>query len=197
MQPERRAEVTRRTKESEVSVRLVLDGRARALVRTGIGLLDHLLESLAVHAGFDLELRAEGDLHVDPHHTMEDVAIVLGQALAQALASGPRPERFGDATVPMDESLASAAVDCSGRGVAVLNLDLPGPGDDGVPSSLFEHFLDSLARSSGVNLHLAAGGRDRHHVLEATFKALARALRQAVRVDEGPGPRRTSTKELP
>lgn len=187
----------RRTRESEVSVTLILDGQGQASVSTGIGLLDHLLESLAVHAGFDLDLQARGDTHVDPHHTMEDVAIALGTALAQALGSGPPPERFGDATVPMDESLASAAVDCSGRGVAVLNLDLPAPGVEGIPSSLFEHFLDSLARASGVNLHLAAGGRDLHHALEATFKALARALRQAVRVEPDRIARRASTKELP
>ena len=164
-----------------MAVGLQLDGSGQIRVATGVGFLDHMLHTLALHAGLDLEVEATGDLGVDAHHTVEDVAIALGEALSRCLADSPGIERFGDAVVPMDESLAWAAVDCSGRGLGLVDLGLHGPEVGGLPPSLVVHFLETLARTSGITLHLTARGRDDHHLCEAAFKALARALRQALR----------------
>lgn len=183
MGAERRAERRRATRETEVAVRLCLDGSGVARVATGIGILDHMLESLALHSRFDLEVTARGDLSVDPHHTVEDVALVLGLAIADALGDRAGIERFGHAEVPMDDSLASAAVDCGGRAFCAARITFPGPAVGGLPTSLLGHFFESLCRSSGITLHLSGHGRDDHHLAEAAFKALARALRQAVRRD--------------
>ncbi len=192
--PGREAIRRRTTRETEVSVRLELDGQGSADVATGIPFLDHLLQALAFHARFDLALKAKGDLEVDAHHTVEDVAIVLGEALGATLGDRAGIQRFGDAVVPLDESRAQVAVDCGGRGYAVIDLPLRGTAIGALPTSLVSHFLETLALRSGIALHAWAQGQDDHHLAEATFKALARALRQAVGRDTTLEGRAASTK---
>ena len=183
----RRARMQRTTSESDIRVELDLDGTGRAEIATGIGFLDHMLTALARHALFDLHLRAEGDLHIDFHHTTEDVGIVLGQALAQALGDKRGVRRYGQASVPMDEALVEAAVDLSGRPYFVHaepeNMT-PMIGPD-YPTSLTKHVLESFAFNARISLHVRVlyAGRDAHHIVEAQFKALARALRVAVALD--------------
>ena len=191
---ERSALRERRTKETDVSVRLDLDGSGNAEVATGVAFLDHLLRALAVHARFDLVVKARGDLEVDAHHTVEDVALVLGEALAAALGDRAGIARFGDATVPLDESRATVAVDCGGRGYALIDLPLLGVMMGTLPATLVAHFLETFALRGGVTLHAIASGRDDHHLAEATFKALARALRQACATDPELHGRSASTK---
>jgi histidinol-phosphate aminotransferase/imidazoleglycerol-phosphate dehydratase/histidinol-phosphatase len=174
----RRVRHVRSTAETRVRVRLALDGASRVRVATGAGLYDHFLEQLAFHAGFDLVLEAAGDLETGEHHTAEDAAIALGEALDRALGDRRGIARFGDAVVPMDEALARAAVDLGGRAAAELRLELD-PG-------LADHVLRSLAQAARAGLHVEAEGRDPHHVAEAAFKAVGRALRTAVRA-EGAG----------
>ncbi len=183
----RRGKVDRRTRETDVTVELGLDGSGRAEVRTGIGFYDHLLASLAHHALFDLTVSAEGDLEVDEHHTVEDVALVLGESLAQALGDRTGIQRFGDGSVPMDESLATAVVDVGGRPFAVVELPFRAERAGGLPLQLVEHALGSFARTAGITLHIRGSGRNDHHLAEAAFKALGRALRDACATD----PRRT------
>ena len=177
---DRRVSVTRQTRETEVTITLDLDGSGTAAVTTGVGFYDHLLSSLAVHGLFDLEVRTSGDLQVDEHHTVEDVALVLGAAVGEALGDRAGIARFGEATVPMDEALASAVVDVGGRPYAVLDVPFRGERVGTLPTQLVEHALEAFARAAGVTLHLRARGRNDHHVAEAAFKALARALRAAV-----------------
>ncbi len=179
----RRVTVSRRTRETDVTLTLDLDGTGTADVRTGVGFYDHLLGSFAQHGLFDLEIRVAGDLEVDEHHTVEDVALVLGGALAEALGDRAGIARFGDAAVPMDEALATAVVDVGGRPYAVLDLPFRGERIGALPTQLVEHALEAFARTSGLTLHLRASGRNDHHVAEAAFKALARALRVAVTAD--------------
>lgn len=179
----RRATVARRTRETEVSVTIDLDGSGTTDVATGIGFYDHLLSSLGHHALFDLEIRASGDLHVDEHHTVEDVALVLGSALGEALGDRAGIRRFGEGQAPMDESLAAAVVDLSGRPYAVVDLPFRGERVGELPLQLVEHALESFARTAGATLHLRATGRNDHHLAEAAFKALARALREACELD--------------
>ena len=180
----RRAERTRETKETKIRVELDLDGLGRAEVNTGVGFFDHLLSSLAHHALFDLTVEATGDLHVDEHHTVEDVSLVFGEALAAALGDRAGIVRFGEASVPMDEAIATAVVDISGRPYAVLDIPFRADRIGTLPSQLVDHALESFARTAGLTLHLRASGRNDHHVAEAAFKALARALRAAVALDE-------------
>ena len=180
---ERSAARQRQTKETDVAVRLSLDGSGNAEVATGVAFLDHLLRALAMHARFDLEVKARGDLEVDAHHAVEDVALVLGEALAEALGDRSGIARFGDAIVPLDESRATVALDCGGRGYAMIDVPLRGVMIGSLPATLVPHFLETFALSGGVTLHVIASGRDDHHLAEATFKALARALRQACAVD--------------
>ncbi|HYM49163.1 MAG TPA: imidazoleglycerol-phosphate dehydratase HisB [Candidatus Limnocylindrales bacterium] len=191
---ERSAHRTRRTKETEVSVRLRLDGSGTGDVATGVPFLDHLLRALAMHARFDLEVKARGDLEVDAHHTVEDVAIVLGETLAEALGDRAGIARFGHASVPLDESLATVALDCGGRSYARIELPLQGPTIGSLPATLVPHFLETFAGSGGMTLHLTASGRDDHHLAEAAFKALARALRQGCAIDPTLRGRSASTK---
>lgn len=194
MPAERSAFRHRQTRETDVSVRLNLDGDNTAEIATGVPFLDHLLLALAVHARFDLDVRARGDLEVDAHHTVEDVAIVLGEALAEALGDRSGIARFGDAIVPLDESRATVALDCGGRGYAMIDVPLRGVMIGSLPANLVPHFLETFALRGGVTLHVIASGRDDHHVAEATFKALARALRQACAVDPALRDRILSTK---
>ncbi len=184
---DRRATVSRTTRETEITISLVLDGTGRAEIATGIGFLDHLLGSLAHHGLFDLEIRATGDLHVDEHHTVEDVALVLGSAFAEALGDRAGIRRFGDSAVPMDEALATAVIDVGGRPYAVIDLPFRGERAGGLPLQLVDHALEAFARTSGATLHLRGSGRNDHHLAEAAFKALGRALRVACE----PDPRRT------
>jgi imidazoleglycerol-phosphate dehydratase len=190
----RSASRQRRTNETAVTVRLVLDGSGTSQVSTGVPFLDHLLRALARHARFDLEVKATGDLEVDAHHTVEDVALVLGETFGEALGDRNDIARFGDATVPLDEARGMVAVDCGGRGYAVVDLPLQAPYIGSLPASLLPHFLETLAVRGGLTLHAVASGRDGHHVAEATFKALARALHQACAVDPSLTGRGPSTK---
>jgi imidazoleglycerol-phosphate dehydratase len=180
---ERRVSVTRRTRETDIAVTLDLDGSGAASVATGIGFYDHLLTSFAHHGVFDLEVRAAGDIEVDEHHTVEDVAMVLGRALAEALGERAGIARFGEASVPMDEALATAVVDVGGRPYAVIDIPFRAERVGALSTQLVEHALDAFSRTAGVTLHLHATGRNDHHVAEAAFKALARALRAAVALD--------------
>jgi imidazoleglycerol-phosphate dehydratase len=180
---ERRATVQRQTRETDVTVRLVLDGTGSTNVATGIGFYDHLLSSLGHHGLFDLEIRAKGDLHVDEHHTVEDVALVLGSAFAEALGDRAGIRRFGDAAVPMDESLATAVVDVGGRPFAVVDLPFRTERVGALPLQLVEHAIEAFARSAGATVNLRGSGRNDHHLAEAAFKALGRALREACERD--------------
>jgi imidazoleglycerol-phosphate dehydratase len=179
----RRVTVSRRTRETDITLTLDLDGTGATDVRTGVGFYDHLLGSLAHHGLFDLAVGATGDLEVDEHHTVEDVALVLGAALAEALGDRAGIGRFGEATVPMDEALATAVVDAGGRPYAVLDIPFRGQQVGALPTQLVEHALEAFARAAGLTLHLRASGRNDHHVAEASFKALGRALRVAVAAD--------------
>jgi imidazoleglycerol-phosphate dehydratase len=183
----RRVRVRRRTRETEVTIVLDLDGTGAASVETGVGFYDHLLSSLAHHGLFDVEIRATGDLHVDEHHTVEDVALVLGSAFAEALGDRAGIRRFGDSAVPMDESVASAVIDVGGRPYAVIDLPFRGERVGALPLQLVEHALEAFARTAGATLHLRGSGRNDHHLAEAAFKALGRALRSACE----PDPRRS------
>lgn len=183
----RRVVVSRRTRETTVEVSLDLDGSGACTVETGIGFYDHLLTSFGHHGLFDLAIRASGDLAVDEHHTVEDVALVLGAAFGEALGERAGVVRFGDVTVPMDESLATAVVDVGGRPYAVVDLPFRGLQAGALPLQLVEHALESFARAAGVTLHVRGSGRNDHHLAEAAFKALGRAMRAACE----PDPRRT------
>lgn len=180
----RHARIERTTKESSVMVDLEVDGTGHGDVQTGVGFFDHMLETLAKHGGFDLQVRTTGDLHVDSHHTVEDTAIAFGQALKQALGDKAGIRRFGDALVPIDESLAQVAVDLSGRPYLVHEepqiVELIGTYD----TTLTRHIWESIVASAQIALHVRVlHGRNAHHVVEAQFKAVARALRDAVMLD--------------
>jgi len=180
----RRVRLARKTRETDVRVSLELDGRGRARVATGIGFLDHMLTALAVHSGFDLRVACRGDLHVDAHHSVEDVGIVLGDALRQALGDRRGITRFGHAYVPLDEALARSVVDLSGRAALHYGVAFKARNVGAMPTELFEDFFWALADHGRLNLHLdLLHGRNAHHVAEALFKATARALRMAVALD--------------
>jgi len=191
----RTAHISRRTGETQIEVTLDLDGTGRSHIATGVGFYDHMLTALSKHSLIDLDVSATGDLEIDGHHTIEDVAIALGQALAQALGDKAGIRRFGDALVPLDEALAQCVVDVAGRGYAVVSGEPEGMayvriGGEGVPyaGSMTRHVVESLAANAGLCVHLRLlAGRDPHHIVEAQYKALARALRAAVE----PDPRQT------
>jgi imidazoleglycerol-phosphate dehydratase len=179
----RRVTVARSTAETEITITLGLDGSGHAAIDTGIGFYDHLLGSLAHHGLFDLAIAADGDLRIDEHHTTEDVALVLGAAFSEALGDRAGLQRFGSSQVPMDEALASAVLDIGGRPYAVIDLPFRGERVGALPLQLVEHALESFARTSGSTLHLGGTGRNDHHLAEAAFKALGRALRLACEPD--------------
>ncbi len=192
----RKAEISRQTKETQVSLSLDLDGAGRSSPHTGVGFFDHMLDLLARHSLIDLEVNAEGDLQVDAHHTVEDVGIVLGQAIDKALGDKRGIHRYGWAIVPMEESLARVAIDLSGRPAFVFQVQFHGETVGGFPVELVEEFLKSLAVNARMNLHVKVEyGTNNHHIAEAIFKATARALRQAVshdpRSDEVPSTKGT------
>jgi imidazoleglycerol-phosphate dehydratase len=179
----RLARVERTTRETRVDLSLELDGSGSAEVATGVGFFDHLLTSLAHHGLFDLQVTTEGDLEIDDHHTVEDTALVLGEAFDQALGDRTGVVRYGDAAVPMDEALATAVVDVGGRPYAVLDLAFSSDRIGALSTQMIPHALEALARTAGFTLHLTARGQNDHHVAEAAFKALARALRMAAADD--------------
>ena len=180
----RSATITRRTAETQITLSLNLDGSGAAEISTGVGFFDHMLHHVAHHGLFDLRVQAEGDLHIDAHHTVEDVAICLGRALDEALGERRGITRMGAAYVPMDEALARVVVDLSGRPYAVVQASFDAPAVGQMPTALVAHVLESVAFNARMNLHAAVlYGRDDHHKAEALFKALGRALSVAVALD--------------
>ena len=180
---ERKASIERKTRETNITLSLDLDGQGEAKMSTGVGFLDHMLELFARHGLVDLQVTAQGDTQVDAHHSTEDVGIVLGQAIREALGSRKGLARFGDASVPMDESLASVALDLGGRGVCVFNAKFPSPKVGDFDSELVEEFFRAVASNGGMNIHINVPyGGNTHHISEAVFKAFARAFEQATRV---------------
>ena len=193
----RTARIERKTKETDILVEVNLDGSGRYEIGTGVGFLDHMLTQIAVHGLFDLAIKATGDLHIDPHHTVEDCGLALGMAFNAALGDKGGITRTASATVPMDEALGQVVVDFSGRPYAVIKSAWSSPQVGGLDTTLLEHFFESFATACGANLHVIVHyGRDNHHMAESTFKALARAMARAVKVD----PRRAgsvpSSKEV-
>ena len=180
----RQAHIQRQTAETSIDLLLDLDGTGRAEIQTGIGFFDHMLQLLARHAMFNLWIQAHGDLHVDAHHTVEDVGICLGRALAEALADKTDIRRYGHALVPMDETLVTAVVDLSGRAYLVWQVDMPRHKLGQFDSELTQDFWQAVVQHAAMNLHvLCHYGRNVHHIIEAVFKAAARALRDAVEID--------------
>ena len=180
----RRAEVTRKTKETEVRVALNLDGKGRAKVATGIGFLDHMLEQLARHSLIDLEVEAKGDLHIDFHHTTEDTGIVIGQAVAKALGDRAGIHRYGDSLIPMDETLTRVALDASNRPYLVWKVAFSKPKLGEMDTELFREWFHAFAQAAGLTLHVEnLYGENNHHIIESCYKGLARALRAAVAID--------------
>ncbi|MBK9342394.1 MAG: imidazoleglycerol-phosphate dehydratase HisB [Dehalococcoidia bacterium] len=191
----RTATVSRRTAETSIDITLDLDGTGKFVTDTGVGFLDHMLSHIAKHGVFDLDVRCKGDLWIDQHHTVEDIGIALGEALAQALGDKAGLVRAGSAYMPLDETLAFCAIDLSGRPFAKLDLKLLGREVGGLPPDLFNHFLESFAFAAKLNLHVRVlEGVNDHHKIEAAFKAMARALDAAVRVDPRRGGDIPSTK---
>jgi len=180
----RSASLRRTTSETDVSVRLMLDGTGRRSVATGIGFFDHMLEQLARHSLFDLEIEAKGDLHIDAHHTVEDTGLALGRALSEALGDRAGIRRYGHAYVPMDETLTRVALDISGRPWLVWDVPFSQPRLGGMDTELFREFFQALSQAGGLTLHVETlHGRNNHHMAESCFKGLARALREAIRLD--------------
>ena len=183
MSSARTAEISRDTKETQISLKLSLDG-GEANVSTGVGFLDHMLDLLSRHGRIGLEVKANGDLETGAHHTTEDVGLVIGQAIDEALGDRAGIRRYGSATVPMDEALAECAIDISGRPMTVWQADLPDVSIAGVDTELAEEFFRAVANTSKMTLHLRVPyGTNAHHMIEAAFKAFARALRVAVSID--------------
>jgi imidazoleglycerol-phosphate dehydratase len=186
----RKAEVKRITKETQVSIQLNLDGDGQCQIDTGIAFFDHMLNQLGYHGLFDLQITAKGDLEIDEHHTMEDIGLALGEAFSTALQTRAGITRMGDASIPMDESLAFTCVDFSGRPYCVIQTDWQGFSVGSIPTSLIDHFWESFAIMARCNLHIRVlYGKDNHHMAEAMFKSAGRAICSATRID----PRRSGS----
>ncbi|MGM0605297.1 MAG: imidazoleglycerol-phosphate dehydratase HisB [Halobacteriota archaeon] len=181
---DRQAAATRETAETTIDLTLAIDGDGAADVDTGVGFFDHMLGAFAKHGLFDLTVRCDGDLHVDDHHTVEDVAIVLGAAFAEALGDKRGIVRYADRAVPLDEALAEVVVDVSGRPYVVFDGEFSQPSVGDFTSDMARHFAESLATNAQITLHASVRGENAHHEVEALFKALARALDDATRIDE-------------
>jgi imidazoleglycerol-phosphate dehydratase len=180
----RTSQIDRVTSETKIQLSLNLDGTGQSSLKTGVGFFDHMLTHLAKHALLDLSVECEGDLHIDAHHTVEDVGICFGKALVEALGTKQGIRRYGDATVPMDETLVTAAVDLSGRPFLVWKAEIPNELLGNFSSQLAEEFWRAASSAGLFNLHLVVlHGRNTHHLIEATFKAIARAMRQAIELD--------------
>lgn len=191
----RSAEITRITKETDITLSLNLDGRGKVEVETGVAFFDHMLDAFGRHGLFDLRVDAKGDLEVDAHHTVEDVGIVLGQAVAQALGEKRGIARFGSSVLPMDEALVLAACDISGRGQLHYDVSLPIEIIGTFDTTLAKEFMVAFASHAGLTLHVKSlSGENAHHIIEASFKAVARALREAVALDSRIGNAIPSTK---
>lgn len=196
MKTARNAHITRNTKETAISAGITLDGTGVGNMATGIGFFDHMLDQLARHGLFDLEIRADGDLHIDSHHTVEDTGIALGQAIKEALGDKKGIRRYGHAYVPMDESLSRVALDLSNRPHLVWNvcftIDRLG---EQMETELFREFFHALSQSAGITLHVEnLYGENNHHIIESVFKAFAKALRMACEIDERAADQLPSTK---
>ena len=183
---ERKAEINRKTAETDISISINLDGRGKSNIDTGIGFFDHMLILFSRHSFSDLIIKASGDLNVDAHHTVEDTGIVLGQAIKQALGNKAGISRYGSACIPMDEALAMAAIDLGGRPYLVFDMELPSGGKTGeMDNELVEEFFRALANAAGLNLHIRVYyGNSAHHMIEAAFKAFARAFASASKLDD-------------
>lgn len=181
----RTSQINRKTAETDISLKLNLDGKGKSLVASGCGFLDHMLILFARHAGFDLELTCKGDTFVDYHHTTEDIGICLGQAVREALGNKRGIVRYGSMLLPMDEALILTAVDISGRGMLRFNLDIPTEKVGDFDTELVKEFFLAFARESDITVHIRQlDGENSHHIIEGTFKSFARSLRQAVSIDE-------------
>jgi imidazoleglycerol-phosphate dehydratase len=195
MMANRTAEVIRETKETRIRVRIDLDGTGKTEITTGIGFFDHMLESFGRHGGFDLQVETVGDLHIDMHHTVEDTGIVLGQAFKEAAEGFKGVRRFGAAYIPMDETLTRCALDLSNRPYLIWKVDFKRPKVGEMDTELFKEFHQAFAMNGGACVHLETlYGDNSHHIAESGFKALARALRQAVELDPKTGGAAPSTK---
>ncbi len=191
----RTASLSRSTRETEISVRLDLDGRGESEISTGVGFFDHMLTQIARHGLFDLEIKAKGDLHIDDHHTVEDVGIALGQCFRKALGDKAGIARYADVTLPLDEALSRAVVDISGRPYLVFRTAFHAPKIGSFDTQLVEEWFRAFAMQAGLTLHIETFyGSNDHHIAESCFKALARALRLAVAIDPAQGGRVPSTK---
>jgi len=180
----RKAEVTRKTRETEVRVAVNLDGEGRSRIATGIGFLDHMLDQLARHSLLDLEVEAKGDLHIDFHHTTEDTGIAIGQAVAKALGGRAGIQRYGDALIPMDETLTRVALDASNRPYLIWKVAFTRPKLGEMDTELFREWFQAFAQAAGLTLHVEnLYGENNHHIIESCYKGLARALRAAVAID--------------
>ena len=175
-------ELKRETKETNIAIRLDPDGSGNVTVDSGIPFFDHMLNAMARHGGFDMTLMAKGDLHVDCHHTVEDVGIVFGDAIKLAIGEGRGMKRFSHAIIPMDESIAQAALDCGGRGYLVWTGSFGNKAIGNIPSDLFEHFFYSLCTRAGITAHVSFSGKNDHHKCEAVFKAFGIALGEALAI---------------
>ncbi|MCL2200913.1 MAG: imidazoleglycerol-phosphate dehydratase HisB [Oscillospiraceae bacterium] len=181
----RSAQITRTTAETDITLSLALDGTGQSKIKTGIGFLDHMMELFAKHGKFDLEINCKGDIHVDGHHSAEDIAICLGSTFAQAIGDARGITRYADVTLPMDEALVLCAIDISGRSHLSFDVSLPDRTVGAMDTELLEEFLQAFVRKAGITVHLRQlSGKNTHHIAEACFKALARALRRAVKIDE-------------
>ena len=191
----RKAEIARKTKETDIRLLLDLDGRGDAAVDSGVGFLDHMLTLFARHGGFDLTVRCQGDTQVDDHHSVEDIGIALGQAFAQALGDKRGIKRYGQCILPMDEALILTAADISGRGMLCFGLEIPAEKVGTFDTELVEEFWQGFTRNAGTTLHVRQlAGRNCHHIIEGCFKSAARCLKEAVAIDEKDPDRIPSTK---
>ncbi|WP_321419952.1 imidazoleglycerol-phosphate dehydratase HisB [uncultured Methanomethylovorans sp.] len=181
----RKSNISRKTKETDIKMELNLDGTGISDISTGIGFLDHMLHAFSRHGNFDLVVKAEGDLIVDDHHLIEDTGIVLGQAIAQALGNCAGIARFGEARIPMDEALASVALDMGGRSYLVLDASFIAPKVGELSTQMVKHFFESVVSNAKINMHASVYGDNDHHKIEALFKGFAYALRRAVVVEGG------------
>ena len=180
----RRASIARKTKETEISVSVDLDGTGRSEIATGIGFLDHMLEQLSRHSLIDLTVKAKGDLHIDFHHTTEDTGIAIGEAVSKALGERKGINRYGDAVIPMDETLTRVALDASNRPYLIWKVAFTKPKLGEMDTELFKEWFQAFAQNAGLTLHIEnLYGENNHHIVESCFKGLARALRQAVEID--------------
>lgn len=181
----RKAEISRKTMETDITAKLKLDGKGSSKIDTGIGFLDHMLTLFTKHGQLDLELTAKGDTYVDAHHTVEDIGIVLGKCIAEALGSKESIQRYGNSFVPMDESLAQVCLDLSGRAFLVFDVPFTTEMTGTMETQLFEEFFRAVAFNAVITLHVKLYyGKNSHHIIEAVFKAFGRALREAVKIDK-------------